>query len=399
MLGQRQRVVGGLGFRGRAGQLDCLGGDLGLLQAETFRELFHLPPIPSARVAVHSPVDIRGIQLQFRLQVGDPAEPLVPVHLPDLFQARDQGADDGLRQRLALAVLLDQAVQRGLVVLKAQAVHHGQPADDLRLVEGQVAETIDELGQEYAVLTPDPDVLRHEHGRGILCTAAQGGRNPLGHLVRLDADPGGLDQADRLIDQPFQNTECERARHGPQFGGLERMHLLVVPEQVDDRVLAHMVVRAHDDLVRDQVDPRESLAAAGGQHGKAGHRVQVDGALQLLDLPVDQVVVLEQPERGREHRDRPGRRLVQLDPDVLQVQVDAPLHVPDDPVRDPLDHGKLLGERLHAERGAFQADDRVHQLQPFLGMGLPVARLVQEPHVPVLAHADQNQDHQRDQQD
>ena len=297
---------------------------------EALGQLFDLGAVATARIAVHAAVDLGRIQLEDRLRLGNIPVAVFPVHFADFFQAHDQGADGRFSQCLMLAILGDQGDQLMLVVFHADAVQAGQPTDDFRLVDRQGTQAIEEVSEEDLVAALVPEVLLLQDFGRFLRAAAQCGRHPLGRLVGLDPDADVLEHADSLVDDAFEQAEGKHMRQCPQLSGGQLLHMLIVVDHADERRLADMAVGSGNDLVSDQIDAGVNAAAADLEQRQARQQAQIAGPLKALDFTIDQVVVVEQPERSGNKGNRLGRRVGQLPADVLQIEVDAPLDVGDD---------------------------------------------------------------------
>ena len=187
--------------------------------------------------------------------------------------------DDFLGVGAGLLQLLLEPVQRLAGILRAVA----QPVEKLR-GEGRVARMRRVVGEDFAVALV---VGRRKHAVGDL----------VGDLAHL----AGAVHADRDAAEIFDQHEAQQRRQRPELADLHRLDRL---EPLDHRFESMRGDRAVG--MRD-IDPGERQRAR--HRGAVGQRhrrqLAVEAARQVaLDLEdglLDQIVVVEQPLRGRRH--------------------------------------------------------------------------------------------------
>ncbi len=121
--------------------------------------------------------------------------------------------------------------------------------------------------------------------------------------------------------QVLKQRQAQHDGHGPKFTQLERLHFLIGLEKQAEIFLINLTVGVPDQFQDDIVDAREAFARSGYQAGKLPAVTGGEMGAGQFDLFLNQVVVVQQPFRGR--RDAPPQ------PDAvgdgLMAAVDAAL--------------------------------------------------------------------------
>ena len=104
-----------------------------------------------------------------------------------------------------------------------------------------------------------------------------------------------LRQAAQVLDE----GELEHARPGPQLADRERRHRLVAVHEAHELLPVEAAVAVADQLDGHGVDARVAGELAGGELGQLAVVAARQVLAHVADLGGDQVVVVEQPLRGR----------------------------------------------------------------------------------------------------
>ncbi|ESW83944.1 hypothetical protein X770_25465 [Mesorhizobium sp. LSJC269B00] len=272
-----------------AGQLDGLFGDTEFGQVGAPRQLLDRRAVLVARKEIER--GEIGALAQQRVDAADALEPHRPVDVVDEAQAADDvaGGDIAAGQRAMLGNDDFLGVGAGFLELDLQPFQ--RPAGILRAV----AQAVEQLGGEGGVLRMRA-VARQD--LPAVCIVV-GRQHAVGDLVGDMAHlPGAVDahgDAAQILDQ----NEAQQRRQRPQFADLERLDRLKTLDDGFEHGRRNRTVGMGD--------------IAPGQGQRARHRGAV-GHFQGRQLPVettrqvalhlkngllDEIIVVEQPLRGR----------------------------------------------------------------------------------------------------
>ena len=231
---------------------------------------------------------------------------------------------------------------------------------DLRVLVAQALQQLDGEGRRQRLVVPFPQHGRQRFRQGCVDT-----EQPVGQPVGLlPYSPSARDQF-RRAPQVLDEHDAQRDGNGPQLADGQRLHALVGRDEPRQQVRVEAAVRMRDECPR---QPEHAWIAGQRPVGELGQLPVVAGrqvVIDLADLRLDDMVVVDQPFRGRRDcaalADRLGDRAMGVE-QCPAIVVQARSQRPDGagPRRDALrgrEAFSVLLETLGAEDfGAYQLD-------------------------------------------
>ena len=248
-------------------------------------QVLHGLAVAVAAQEVHPPVDRGRVPLQHSLDEAHRLEVLAPVEGRREAEARDDVRDGDLRRRLALVLAADRLLRDRLPQgeMRVHGVAHRREA------RAVLAHTLQELHHERRV-----DLLRERRRLPV-----PGGVDLCDVLVSRPACVACVDDLVRQAAQVLDERELEHARPGPQLADRERRHRLVAVHEANELLAVEAAVAVADELHGHGVDPSVAGELARGELGQLAVVAARQVLAHVADLRGDEVVVVEQPLRGR----------------------------------------------------------------------------------------------------
>ncbi len=240
-----------------------------------------------------------GALAQQRIDAADALEPLGPVDVVDEPEAPDDvaGRDVARRQRVVLADDDFLGVRAGLLQLLFK------PDKGFSGILRAVAQPVEELRGKGRVARMRR-VVRQD---GLLVVAVARGEHAIGDIVGDLAQSARPVHPDRDATQVFDQDETQERRQRPQFADLQRLDRLETLDNRPEIPRRYGAVRMRDVDPGQRQRARHRLAVWQGQRRQLAIEAARQIALDLEDRLFDEVVVVEQPLRGR--RDHVAARL------------------------------------------------------------------------------------------
>ena len=286
-------IAGRVRLRTRA-VLRCHDGtarDVDLRVVRTPRQLLDGAAIEIARREIHVRKSAAGGK--HVVDEADSLEQLRPIDVGDQAHAGDDVAHGDARGTLPLVCVAYDSVR--CQSLRCQTlVEPGQRRSNSGIL---IAQPVHELHRE-GVRQRCPVVVRKHHRRRF-GGASAGAQQTVGDSVRLL--PGGAIAHDRLgeTSQILDEHDPQCDRNCPELADHQRLDLLVGPHVAAQHLGIEAAVGVSDERPCHAKHPRISGEWPVGELGQlpiiAGRQIGTD----VVDLPLDEIVVVEQPLRCR----------------------------------------------------------------------------------------------------